>query len=1123
MKKNRILSFLALFLSVIMLIGCLPMGVFAFEGDAQSVADYRGSTMSEDENGVEIYDELAQYRAKSAKDVLLSTDYYVDHAATSTSTSSVLDTRYPDLTVDWALYYDPSIAGTTVVVKQGLSEIDSVSYVDAEGNVTTGKSPKELTASNGGDENSGAGYGENAAGETTVHYKEKSVLFYLINHSCSARIGQEDDISILSDYIAEGYLVVVLDFKNHANAVTPYIEQSLTAARGLFTSGNSGNEVSDLTDSDGKAIATSIHFFYFLPEGCRLARDIWYFDPSIWGLNGLMEEHVKAWNGTFAGTSKDVLGIGTLTSVEDMITRLKQTDGSPIDYKHCMNVIYPSQPKDDYKAPVYLQEGSLPIKENNVHNTYTRGTYTGFALNGYAAIMYDHPFHPFLLDRQYYTPDNYGVFYSSYNNARAAVRCVRYYADTFGYDAELIGAAGISKATIGASVLSVVGNEDLQGSVSGYNNQVSFGDIYEEGVANTEKTPDNRLKAIVQPFKTAADGETELDAEVTCTYCSSGFGIEMLFGRQTFANEQRVPMVISDGIRDPYNCYNYFDYLESWYDINVDTPYLLIPMLDQGHAYPVGYDDQYGYDRFEAMIRFFDVHLKPEENKAPEVLWITPTDGSVDVPVSGEWNSGPFTPVGWEMNSYDRIHKVQVKFLKPVTADSVNYGMVVTDGAGNRVGGTWVASEAETMYTFEFDGFMAGTTYTITATKDIKSKDGVALAEEKSVTFTTEGTYALRPAADTYVSISKPDAVYGEENALLVDTDHIALLSYPAASVASASKITLSSLVSRDANTSVTVWAMPNIKVDEAALTYNLLTASDAWKQKVSLGSYEISSAELALDLSALSEIENAGNYITLAIVSNETAIENAFVFEEDYEGYTAGTEINSGRNALANSPYSEEYIVKLSGNYGATHIVELDGSNVIRFLANDVNTIRFYNMLKDGDLTADDIGKTYRISFRIKTELAGASYYGFMSATAGEGSSNSVGAFTGPVSPYSNAYCEGDRTAFTTEANVWKDMCVYVTVTEAMVNTQAGMFTIQPPNYVESHYTWFDDFKVEEAEPRVTLLSSEGATNGRVSLVTTNSTAVEFPEGDLEGGSSWTDTSTPNISAATPADGAEE
>jgi len=178
MKKNRILSFLSLFLSVIMLIGCLPMGVFAFEGDAQSVADYRGSTMSKDQNGVEIYDALVQYRAKSAKDVLLKTDYYVDHAATSTSTNSVLDTRYPDLTVDWALYYDPSIAGTTVVVKQGLSEIDAVSYVDAEGNVTPGKSPKELTASNGGDENYGAGYGENAAGETTVHYEEKNILFY---------------------------------------------------------------------------------------------------------------------------------------------------------------------------------------------------------------------------------------------------------------------------------------------------------------------------------------------------------------------------------------------------------------------------------------------------------------------------------------------------------------------------------------------------------------------------------------------------------------------------------------------------------------------------------------------------------------------------------------------------------------------------------------------------------------------------------------------------------------------------------------------------------------------------------------------------------------------------------
>ena len=65
--KNKINPLVSLLLAILMLIGALPVGAVAFTGRA---VDYRGS-MSEDENGVLVYNELADYRVKSAKNTVL--------------------------------------------------------------------------------------------------------------------------------------------------------------------------------------------------------------------------------------------------------------------------------------------------------------------------------------------------------------------------------------------------------------------------------------------------------------------------------------------------------------------------------------------------------------------------------------------------------------------------------------------------------------------------------------------------------------------------------------------------------------------------------------------------------------------------------------------------------------------------------------------------------------------------------------------------------------------------------------------------------------------------------------------------------------------------------------------
>ncbi|MBO4979302.1 MAG: hypothetical protein J6D16_02720 [Clostridia bacterium] len=157
MKNKRLVSVLSFFLSVLMLVGAMPLGVFAAgtpSGNAiPNYTELRGKFgMSADANGVMIYDDLEGYYKSSKKDVRLSTEYKTV-ADNGSGKNTVIATTYdecPYLYADYAIYFDESIEGTTVKVRYGLSMQDAVYYVDsATGKVVKGdKSPIELTANN---------------------------------------------------------------------------------------------------------------------------------------------------------------------------------------------------------------------------------------------------------------------------------------------------------------------------------------------------------------------------------------------------------------------------------------------------------------------------------------------------------------------------------------------------------------------------------------------------------------------------------------------------------------------------------------------------------------------------------------------------------------------------------------------------------------------------------------------------------------------------------------------------------------------------------------------------------------------------------------------------------------
>ena len=422
MKNRRFASVLALFLSVLTLIGTLPLGVFAFEGRAAiaepNYSQLRGQGgMSADNNGVMIYDDLEAYYKKSQKNVALSTEYKTVVANESDGENVSLTATYPEcpyVYADYAIYFDEAIEGTTVKIRYGLSMMDSIYYMDsATGEIVkSDKSPIELTASNKNNNypDYNAGYGmvyddEGNLEYTTRHYTKKNLLFYILNHSVSERIGQEDDVSILKDYIDQGYIVVTVDFKSHKDAVSPFIEMALVSLRAMFDS---------VSDPALKDLGVTIHAYrhYFLPEGCRLERDVWFWDHSLFAVSGTMERYREVWNTKVSYEADenasrsnpkvyDTLGIGSVDSVEEMISTVTKKDGTPLEYKQSLDIIYPSQPKDDYKAPLYVQESTLEFRGECVLTGYTRWSFTSFALHGYACMTYDHPYWPFKYNREY--------------------------------------------------------------------------------------------------------------------------------------------------------------------------------------------------------------------------------------------------------------------------------------------------------------------------------------------------------------------------------------------------------------------------------------------------------------------------------------------------------------------------------------------------------------------------------------------------------------------------------------------------------------------------------------------------------------------------------------------------
>ena len=110
---------------------------------------------------------------------------------------------------------------------------------------------------------------------------EHDTVIYLLNLS-SPRVGTDSDADIIDSFLAEGMLVVTMDYAEHARARVPFLNRDLFNIR------------DQILNDQGDGVATrfpvgydmdAAHIF-IVPTGCRLLRNVAYYDNGQqWGMD----------------------------------------------------------------------------------------------------------------------------------------------------------------------------------------------------------------------------------------------------------------------------------------------------------------------------------------------------------------------------------------------------------------------------------------------------------------------------------------------------------------------------------------------------------------------------------------------------------------------------------------------------------------------------------------------------------------------------------------------------------------------------------------------------------------------------------------------------------------------
>ncbi len=492
------------------------------------------------------------------------------------------------------------------------------------------------------------------------------VALYVINHG-EERVGTDSDVSIIRDLLEE-YVVVVLDYQGAENAVSPCLDESLHGIKldmmqnGAFLEG----------------IAYNSNQTYLIPAGCRIVRNIEFFDIMKHAPKGVEQKILDVWNNQTQ--IRDKLGDAWVqaTTLSDIVMKngesltAKDSDGNYKYLTYHLDIIYPANPESE--VPVMMAASTGAIRNNSLSNAKTdRTQYVGFLFGGYAVTSLDHDYFPFMKDEAGWGHIEPNYTLQTYMGTRfltAAVRCTKYFADEYGYSTEKYGIYGFSKS----SWVALFKQADLATTDPDNLDEIYTYGGFAEGECFGE-----------QPYQTYKNGEP-ISSGITCVYHGMGNGTNDC----RYLDESNIPQLVGVGEKCEYNSWEKFFSTKQVYNNmeNSGCNWVPLMMYGVGHTYPQDMADKlYGYNYYEAFMSFFAYHLKGE---AAELL-------HTSVKADG------------------MITEDEEIFLQFNATVNLAGKVRLLDADGNTVAGEWVSARGGTQWKFvpEADALSVGAVYKI--------------------------------------------------------------------------------------------------------------------------------------------------------------------------------------------------------------------------------------------------------------------------------------------------------------------------------------------------------------------------------------------------------------------------
>ena len=520
----------------------------------------------------------------------------------------------------------------------------------------------------------------------------RDVIVYVENRAWE-RIGQEDDLSILSDFIQKKFIVITLDFGNDPRAVSPSIDNDINEVYSAVFGYKTKSLLQDIN------LIPKEYRCFVIPEGYRVATDLTYWEIDKHGVNGTLEYIMNTYNREIV---PKMPGIKPASTPSELVDRR----GKPFDYRVKMDILYPSQSKK--KLPAFIYSETSQNRNAHCEPTSDGSHLNWFQLRGYVYIVMGHCFNPATVHYWHFidfTLDHWNGL-ACYT---AAIRYLNANSDKYSINTDYIGGMGISKGQYAITRLSDPNNANGMESKK----FESFPGEYSESATlpgqivfiKTEGVPEGTPEQ--QPWQ-------GYPSKIACGWQGMGMGSF----ESEYITPDYVPTILACGEndRDVITKEAYPRFLNRLEELDVN--YISLFMQGLGHSLSYGYDERMGVDRYQLVIDFFDRYLRAEEKLPPAVLIISPRDKKEDVsPAAGI--SIDFAPV---IDTQSIIREKGIRIIRSRNNQEVD--------------GSWKVSHRGTRYTFKPQkALIKNEQYTIIITTKVKDEAGTHLDRKKTVHF----------------------------------------------------------------------------------------------------------------------------------------------------------------------------------------------------------------------------------------------------------------------------------------------------------------------------------------------------------------------------------------------------